>query len=448
MKKILSVILLAALCLSVLLAGCSKKPEFNFEEEDDGDVNFYGATFTLMSSWAQEFKDKKGFSATIDRQLERYDEIEKNTNCHINVVNEGNPSGLMLSGGISGRGVTDLLDTYGIAGYDLYKADLLYAIEEIPNIDPEAEKWGPESFRLTGRFNGVDYGFINYYWENVPQFNGSLFFNCKVADELGLVDPHEFVEADEWTWANFTEQLALATRKIDEIEYFGLHVEMPTSLCQAAIFSNGGSLVTQLDNGFYKANLTSAENIEALEFVAGLGQKGYLGGDFASNTAAYSCGESHHGTLNDSTSSDHYSVMIEKYGLMNFPYGPSGNPDCVSGFLYENRRLFFFSAVTDNPVDEIGLFTDMLFEPLPGSPEDGWRSIAGEQFFHYDQDFETFVYCVEHCNYDYSIQTYALKADIARAYTAIIEGDDGVSVILSAIENEFSDVIDKELNGR
>lgn len=448
MKKIIVFILLSALCMSMLCVGCSKKPEFEFEEEDDDTVNFFGTTFTLMSEWAYEFKDKPGYTATVDRQLQRYDDIEKATNCHVNIVHSGDGPSLMLSGSIAGRNVTDLLDTYGVTGYDLYKANILYAIDEVPGIDPESEKWGPEGFRAFGRFGGRDYGFINYYWENVPQFNGSIFFNCKLGEELGLADPHEFIEKDEWTWATFTEQLASAKRKVDETEYYGLEVEMPEAMCQAAIFSNGGSIVKQLDNGVFVSNLLSDENIAALEFVAGLAQKNYIGGKFTENTAPYFCAESHHGTLNSSHTTDQLSVTMEKFALLNFPYGPSGSPESVGGYLYFNRRLFFFSTVTFNPVDEIGIFTDMLFEPLPGSPDDGWRSIAGEQFFHFDQDFDTFVYCVEHCNNDYSIFTQDVRMDLVKVYNDVLSGDGGASVALSTVDKEFSNVINTELNGR
>lgn len=448
MKKIISILLLMIFCLSFILSGCEKKTYVDFNDDDDGPVNFYGATFILMSQWAYEFKDKKGYTTTVDRQLERYKELESENNCHIEIVQTSNTKSYILAGGLTGANVTDLADLNGLEGYDLYKAGFLYSMDDIPNIDPEEEKWGSKGFKSSACFDGQYYGFLNYYWENVPQFDGAVFYNAILGDELGLVDPHEFVENNEWTWANFSSQVALGTRNVDESKCYGLLYEKPESICQAAIFSNGGEIVKQTDSGYYVSGLSSSESVEALEFIADLNQKGYIGGNFSDNTAVYFVGESFHGTLNSSQTTDQFSVTMEKYGLLMFPYGPSGNSETVSGYTYFNRRLFFFPTATTNQPDEVGLFTNMLFEHLPDSPEDGWRSIAGDQYFHYDQDFENFVYSVENCNYDFSIQLYDAYEDLVKAYSSIIDGSASVGNALSSIEDKFTETIDIELNGK
>lgn len=446
MKRFVAALLCAAICILTIITGCDNKPYLNIEEDDDGTVNFYGATFKLMSEWSHEFKDKKGFTATTDRQLQRYEDMEKDNNCHIEIIDTWKGPSLILMGGLAGKNVTDIIDMFASDGYDLYKAGFLYSLDEVPTIDPEDEKWGPDSFRILGRFNGVDYAFMNYYWENVPQIHGILFFNNDLKDVLGLDDPHEYTENGKWTWSVFTEQISLATCNIDEISYCGVQSAMPESLFQAAIFSNGGSVVKKLDDGRYVSGLTSRETTEALEYIAGLAQKGYIGGIFEEFTVPYLCTESEAGTLNTSQTDTAFSVTMDKFELIGFPYGPSGSPESVSAYIYDGKRMLWFPTTTFNSIEDVGTFADILFEPLPGSPEDGWRSVAGEQFFHFEQDFDQFIYSVEHCNYDYSIQTREARVNLEKAYAAILECSESVTVAIAAIETEFANAIDFELN--
>lgn len=410
MKKTLSFILLAALCFSVILAGCQETPELPNENEE---INFYGTTFTILTAWPEEFKDKQGTSTTNDRMLRRYEELKEDYGVNIDfaISDYGNADYLMLQSQISGRGCAELVDCSARNGYSMFKSNMIVPLSEVSGIDLTSDKWGTQIFRVYGKFDGEDYGFYSYYWENIPQFSGIIFSNTTLLENMNAVDPHELIENGEWTWQNFRDILGNTTFTDGELKYQGLISSNYVDLLKSAVFSNGGEFISEKDER-YTCNLQSAEATAAIDYITGLIENGYIddeGGIDAftvNQSSPFYFGESHYGTIytTSSTAVNNPTLLLEKYGMIQFPHGPSGSPDVVSSFVHGGRRLFFVSNVTTWETDEIGTVCNILFEPLPESDETGWKYIAENFVFHYTEDFESYVNALDNIRYDYSSQ--------------------------------------------
>lgn len=427
MKKILSFILLVAMCFSVILVGCNTKPKYIPQEEtDDDELNFYGSTFTILTAWPEEFNDKQGTSTTNDRMLKRYQELKDNygVNIAFSLSGYSNADVIMLQYQISGRSCAELIDCTARNGYSMYKASMIVPLSEVSAIDLTSDKWGTPIFRIYGKFDGQDYGFYSYWWENIPQVSGMLFTNTALIETMNLTDPHEYIESGDWTWANFRTLLSQATYVDGDINYKGLISGDYVDLLKSAIFSNGNAFITEKD-GIYTCNLESSEATAALDYVYSLVSEGYVD-DFSAidgfsinQTSPFYFGESHYGTIytTSSTAVNNPTLLLEKFGMVQFPYGPNGNQDIVSSFVHGSRRLFFVSNVTNWETDEIGSVTKLLFEPLPDSDASGWKFIAESYVFHYEEDFNNYVSMLDNVRYDYSAQ---MDGELEAKYESIL----------------------------
>lgn len=431
MKKIVSLLLLSALCFSVVLAGCSATPEI--PEEEEGRIYFYDATFTIMTAWPEEFRDKAGSSTTNDKMMQRYADLKSEYGVNIDFLVSGYDDAdiIMLQNQIAGRGCAELVDCSARDGYAMYKSSMIVPLEEVNGIDLTNEKWGTPVFRVYGKFDGKDYGFYSYYWENIPQVSGILFSNTALFERFNLDDPHELIEKGDWTWETFRNILAQSTFKDGEISYKGLISGNNVDLLKSAIFSNGGEFISE-NNGFYTCNLESSQASAAFDYILSLSNAGCLDSDggieafTVDQTSPFYFGESHYGTIytTSSTAVNNPTLLLDSYGMLQFPHGPSGAPGTVSSFVHGGRRLFFVSDVTNWDTDEIGTVSDLLFEPLPGSEESGWKYIASTYVFHYDEDFNDYVNTINNVRYDYSSQMNStLENDFESILQSGLRGD-------------------------
>ena len=75
----------------------------------------------------------------------------------------------------AGYNTIDFLDSHAAnGGTQLYKANLLYALDEIPNIDMSDNKYGSARFLQYGIFDGRNYGFYQFAWEFPPEYQGVI----------------------------------------------------------------------------------------------------------------------------------------------------------------------------------------------------------------------------------------------------------------------------------
>ena len=203
----LSFILLISLVLTV---SCSSQDEevFDLEYNTDYEIDLTGHTFTWGSVWHQQLLPSLGFSTTGDMVHKRISDLKKKYGCDLNIIYWEEGTGRILTELAAGYDTIDILDgRTSHCGYALYKVDLLYALEDIPNIDLSGDKYGNQRLLQYGIFDGKNYGFFPLYWDFCPEFHGMIHFNSEMLSSLGIDLPHELRENGLWTWDNYEEYL-------------------------------------------------------------------------------------------------------------------------------------------------------------------------------------------------------------------------------------------------
>lgn len=196
-----------------------------------------------------------------DRNVAKHDEVKKKFNADIEYITIpwGELEERLTSTVMAGEPFADMvrLDLKWIPG--LAAGGYLTPLDDFTDVGKESLL--PESVKQVGKFNGLQYGFVD-------SFNPSsgLVYNKRMFAEAGLPDPYELQERDEWTWEallNAAKALTKDTNGDGKIDQYGLSFDQAV-LAEHLILSNNGRIVDP-ENG--KIAFDSAESMEALQFM-------------------------------------------------------------------------------------------------------------------------------------------------------------------------------------
>ena len=454
MKKFISLLLMV--CIIAVMTSCGNTGENIGDTVDTETEPTYkdmgGAKFLFNTGWTNEYFPEEGYSDSGDKMRTRYKETAELFNCEFNVVlfTEVSASTLITAAVATGTDIPDLIDTHAVNSYPVYKAGLLYPLNNITTIDLSETKWGPEKFRSYGIWNGDSYGFFSYDWEFIPQFEGCLLFNNELIKSMGLQNPYEMQSRDEWTWANFKEELVKATQTVGEVAVKGLQIAAMDRTAQTAIFSNGVRTIQDKD-GKKVFGYNSPEAYAALDYLKDIvtTKVAAVNGTITEFSKAlkyvYYAGESWLGTVNTDGQPDLPSLQLQDYGFMPFPHGPNGTKDTVSAYVHIGRRLNFVVGVSDNDPEDIGTVINYVFSPLADSEPEAWKKLAKKSVFHHTEGYDNFVYMTENANYDFSAELFDVRAKISGALIKAT-GSGTPSAAIDAIKDLVQVEIDESMN--
>ena len=448
MKKAFSLILIAI--ISFTLVSCGQK-EFDFNE--DSEINFMGNAFTVYSGtmfsgpWLPE-KRVRGGSASHDRFLDRIEQIEKDYNVKIRNEHD-NIQTKILAMTLNGGGGCDMINCGNDVLYGFYTLGILTPFAEIGVKDNQNIKFGIPSLLVEGTFDGTQYGIINYLGDSVPSVSGLITINMDLLDELGMDDPHDYAENDEWNWENFRKVLEQGTFNDGEINHVGMISDglQPGMLTFfGAIIANGGYLIKEID-GVYKSGLAESNAIEAMEFMSGLVNQGLVA-IVSGQEEIWTEGKTWPMDISGGLT---VSKDIES-SIIRFPYGPSGSKDIVAAYSV-NRNYYAFSMLSSFDNDEIGIIIDDLFEPLDASlyPE-GWKDYARDNLFYSDSDFDTFMTGLNNLNYYpigvlYGTNLWTNTGEVENTMDEILFGRLTAQAGIDSVKDILQELIDEKLNG-
>lgn len=448
MKKALLPLLI---CLSLVFCVCcaaTEEPETIPEFETEYTIDLNGLSFIHGSEWNHELCDEVGYSSAGDKVHAQIAKLKETYGCTYEIVKWEDGSTRILSEIAAGIDTADVLDSHADAGgYALYKAGALYALEDIPGIDWDDEKWGTKSFLQYGKFDGKNYGFYQYAWEFMPEYAGVLLFNGELLLKMGLAYPYELQENGQWTWANFRTMLetiqTTSSSYEDKIVPFS-----STSIAfdaQGFMFSNGCVIAEQDSTGKYVSKIDDDKAYAALEFLAGLYKdKLYTTdgiGKFNDSLAVFVGCETYYATHHYSSANYPVSFMTD-LGFIQCPYGPNGSPDLVTGFIQAHRRLNWITNANSKGVEEIGIVLDFMFSPLDDAG--GWKSYAEGQIFHHQQGYDNYARQLENINYNYSIQAPIIKT--TGAFSEVITGRKTAKEALESLSMNIQAALDENMN--
>ncbi len=387
MKKILALIVLSAMTVSFFSA-CGK-PDI-LKETDNSDIDFLGETIKVyMNTWTGQV-EKKGGSASSDREYDRIIDTQDKFNFKFEYVRVSSVSNSFLAGSLSGGIRADLMKEGPLEIYNAYAINTLKPAENVVN-DASQDKWKAAGQSDSETFNGIKYGVFPNYWENAPSICGFINLNLTIMDSYDIQPPYDIIEAGEWDWEHFRAFLR-QTAFVDGTQTWrglGMIITWGETMLPF-ILGNGGSYITY-SNGKYKAAIDSEEAIEALEFAQTLVEEDILS-DIPSGY-----------DLTSEISWMIYSSYIsasseEEIEPIRYPYGPHGNKDTVSAITKGDVMYAFpiFSAYTD---EELGAVAEYMFEPLSDIYPNGWKDIYEDTVFFNHEDFVYYLHSVEEATY-------------------------------------------------
>ena len=417
-------------------------------------VDMYEAHFIYATNWVDQMFAEIGFTDSTDKMRARYTDAMEYFNMTFEVVYTDDNSSIIANKIFSGMDVPDFVDIHANQAYALYKNSMLIPIEEISTIDLNDEKWGPTAFLQYGNFNGKTYGTYQYAWEFIPEYAGILLWNGLLEKQLGMPNPYELQEKGEWNWANFRKMLEDVTVPSGEDKLMGMSIDQTKAafhLMETAVFSNGGSVVKD-DNGRKVFALTSPESYEAMDFIAKLKKDKLVEIDttqevkmFTSSQSMFMFCEVWRGTLRAESAKYLPSYTMDDYGFISFPTGPKAPSDkTVSAFVHVNRHMNWVLNGSDNEPDDVGRVMDYIFEPLDNTG--GWKKMAKEQIFLYNQGYDNFVYMLENIKYNYSAELLSQESSFEAAVLTVFNGTRTPSAAMEAIATAINTSLDNEIN--
>ena len=461
MSRLKKMFLSLAMSATVLTTACmAGEPAtlMEFLTPANEQLDLGGYEFVIETSWMnQYYPDRSDTTEWGERQLDRYEAVGKKYNCKIvgkDIKDYGyGVTELLTSLLIADKPLPNLIDMHTNEIYDYYKSGLLYALDDIPTIDINDEKWGTVEFRTYGIFDGKSYGFFPFEWENMPEYAGGLIYNIELGYNRGFdINVHELKEQGQWTWENFESILQSMSGVDENIMPLGIRAnEGLYYFAKAAIFSNGGQIVDQDSNGVYSFALTDKKAVKALEWAQGLISKELVNTsddtiDFTNKSSFFHACESYVATHTDDWMNGKYPASVMKdYTFINMPVGPDADENTVSAYTHSQRRLFWVPAYGSLEMEFLGMIIDDIFEPLEGSSSQAWREMSKNMMYLYEEGYEEFAFGVEHCNYDYTGQLYNVKDMLNNTLNAIMTGS-GISEQIASIQPAIEEAINTELN--
>jgi len=375
MKKLLSIILLAAISISVFSA-CSSESNLEllpFISDTENTIDLKGDTVVLVQE--KELKDsiyEHGFGTQMyDEILKRLDEIKTRYNCKIEVKYSGTDDDyiLRMQNSIATDDILgDIIYAHGANKMSLFaSAGYLYPLTEVKEfLDYEnSEKFGTAGLLESAMWKGIPYAVQPVQWIG---FNNSfcyvIAYNTELFAQYNMTDLHEFYETETWTWENYESVFQQFDNGGDENLYLlsankGRHGFL-------SLYSNNVIFCKYDDNGVATCAINSQPSIKAIDWNI------RMFNDYSDKillvdiweTTQFSDGDALMTLASSSsvTNGDLQFASNVKFSIMPFPCGPDATYGQWANWI-EGMRGFAIPANSERP-EIAARIIDELCEPF------------------------------------------------------------------------------------
>ena len=332
--------------------------------EPEPEINMNGEELKILH-WSPAPDPETAEGALM---LEHWAEIESKYNVKIvwEQVPWGEPIKMVTNAALTGESVADFvaLDLY--FAIPAIKEGLFMPVDEFFDFDDP--KWPKNISKITS-YKGRTYG-IN----SINSFATGLYFNKTLLEREGQPNPHDLVAQGKWTWEEFLKIAKAVTKDLDGdgvTDQWGI-VNTPVNLYRMFIYSNGGSLIKEVD-GKMVFPYDDAKTLEALHFYSDLYNVHKVAmpprGDswsiddyndsqtmFNGGKAAFVTGELWEGAER--------KTMTDEQGFVYFPKGP-GRMDSWSATV-ENFVAFYIPANVKRAEEKAKIWEEMqMWDRVP-----------------------------------------------------------------------------------
>lgn len=333
---------MAAALLAANAVGCQQKePDTSGGSEsgggvsNTGDYDFGGETVTIASTYIKEDQMVPGFNVDTDRLLNRIQEVEKKFHVKVEFkeVDAGTYWDNMATTIMGGTPFGDVMESvpWYVGGW--IRAGAVRDVSQLSKdigIDFNDGTWS----RVTA--GDMTYGKAIYgFSRERDALQVACLYNKKLFQAAGLTDPIQLAKEKKWDFATF-QDYARRLVKYDasgENVQWGVGTTCADMVLAGMILSNGGSIVTQKEDGQLALGLTDAKSLAAVEVFNNMCNTDKSLVPFSYKKAAEFLPSGKLGMLLcEEWVLDEYIIdYIKKnnldpacYGLTYFPLGPSG----------------------------------------------------------------------------------------------------------------------------
>ncbi len=459
MKKIFILILVGVMAFALVSCDIPQVDNPNIVDKPDDPNKEYlsdpeGYRYTIICDTGAE-DSLCPLSGTVigDRLLAHYGAIEDKYSCKISTedIRSSKISTRISANAAANIKFADLVQTNAVTVSQLYKANYLTALEDVPFIDSMSEKWGLASQREFMSFDGKSYGFYGL-WLGVsfPTVSGVMLYNRDMIKEYNVEDPMELYEKKDWTWSSFLKLARKVT--LDTGDDSGTYaIAYPNAsypdFITAAIASNGGNRYVYSEEGIPTCGYSDYATIDALSWVKSLVldygvayplnmnyDNGYL--DilaFTNGRTAFLVTNSYAGIC--SAADYPLETFGEDYGWLPFPVGPSSDMVSSAGYLGEDDT-FCAIAVTDTQSLYNGApILDALFDCMEGDTPDGWKTAMYDNYFFDQASFDVYLELLSSAKDIGEVIEPILNPSISARFADVVSGKESVAKAIEEIES-------------
>ena len=271
MQKNVVRILLVVVTICLLLGSCNKGGTSSQTSGSASGENydFGGRVFRYASLW--DCRPTPGKSAFDDAFSAYLSTIETKYNCKFEsvVINGTSDSyfNTLYTSLANGEDKADFWycgSGYAIPAYA--KNGLILSPDDYGYFDYNSSISWNRSMANDYIYNGKHWLFsYTDIFEGYNDLGTGIFFNKDMVNRLGLENPHDLYDKNEWTWAKFRELAVAATGDTDkdgETDRWGV----ANIQYEDFVVSNGSGIVTQDASGKYVYGLDQPDAVEGIEF--------------------------------------------------------------------------------------------------------------------------------------------------------------------------------------
>lgn len=338
MKKIFTWLMLISLVLSLYGCGTGARQEEPKAEEEETDINLYGYGCTMCFRPGTLYDENTLFwykqgTKFFDMARKRLDDIQKEYNCSIKTVHYDTEAGIVsviTSAAASAKDGPDVstLNLYTTVK-TLCQSGMFLPLDEYEEFIPihDESLYGPANIQEPALFNGHPYMVIPYtHPERQLLIDHFLTFNETLLEMYSVPDLRSVYENKQWTWDYFKDFLSNHTvTEEGQTVVYGLAGYYLPSLILA---SNGFELAYKDESGNYVSGTTTPNVLAAIDFYRELKtnykDKIKICSDYDTAVEMMVEGQAFICSNEISDMLATIQFKVEKFGVLPFPYGPSG----------------------------------------------------------------------------------------------------------------------------
>ncbi len=453
MKKIVSCVSLF-LALLLVFSACAGTDEFVYPI--NGDIDFGGEIIYFSSGFASNFipglAENENVNAGTkfgDAHIKHVENFKKNYNVKdILPVTDITGDGQLMSL-LAGTNKSMFLDVGQATIYNYYKLNLLWAFNDLENVDlNDTDIYGTPSFLKSATFNdGKTYGMkVMGAWNTEGAGNGTVYYNSNLVRQFGAEDPWELYKSGKWTFEKFSAYLdSVCNMNLDNPIYAMEVYQDASSFLYAAIFANGGTLYKEDESGKTKFSmLTDPRTVTAINWGASIFRKDNVTKERQGGDNYFESGEA---TIFVGSDAIYYYAIenIDNIYFIPFPVGTNvgEGEKCYSTFM-SGTRMMCVPADRDN--EQAGNFMSLFFSDFVDFPLSERRIRDRRNKFFSDDSYLYYIEASQSVNSNGAGYPLAkTQGAITQALISIGNGQSYNSA-LSSITNRVQNEIDENIN--